>query len=82
MEQAFMAVVPADAEMLVTRLAEQLENLPGPLRLADAVTRDHDDVADEGCLCGSVHTILLSDPSHASMPRRSELVIGANTDSQ
>ena len=76
-----MAVIPADAEMLMTRLAEQLKNLPGPLRLADAVTRDHDDVADEWCLCGSVHTILLN-PSHASMPRRSELIIGTTTDSQ
>jgi len=81
-EQAFMAVIPADAEVLMTRLAEQLENLAGPLRLADTVTRDHDDVADARCLCGSVHTTLLSLPGHASMPCRSGLVIGTTTDSQ
>jgi hypothetical protein len=78
-EHAFMAVIPADTETPVTRLAEQLENLPGPLRLADAVTRDDDDVADAGYLCGSVHTILLDD---TSMPRRAELAIGTTTDSQ
>src|SRR3990172_4075509 len=74
-EQAFMAVIPADAEMLMTRLAEQLENLPAPLGIADAVTRDHDHVANAGRLCSPVHTILLTRPGHASMPRRSGLVI-------
>ena len=45
-----MAVIPADTDTLMTRLAEQLESLFCPLRLADAMR-----------LCGSVHTILLAD---------------------
>jgi hypothetical protein len=77
-----MTVIPANAEMSMIWLPEQLENLPGPLRLADAVTRDHDDVANAGCLCGCVHRILLADPDRTSMPRGSELAIGTTTDLQ
>ena len=55
-----MVVVPADAVALVRQLTQHFENLADSLRFTHVVSRDHDEVARFGCMCGSVHGILLS----------------------
>jgi hypothetical protein len=67
-----VAVVPPDAVTLVGQLAQHLENLADSLRFTHVMTRDHDEVASFGCVCGSVHGILLwsGRDEHAAQARR------------
>lgn len=77
-EHAFATVLPADAVTLVGQLAKHLEDLADSLALTDVVTRDHDEVASFGCMCGChVHLLSWAD---LSMPRRHAATIGATTD--
>jgi hypothetical protein len=54
-----VTVVPADTVTLVWQLAHHLENFDDALRFTEAMARDNDVVAKFGCVCGSVHDILL-----------------------
>ena len=57
-EQTLVTVVPADAITLVWQLAHHLENLADSLRLTHAMARDHNQIANFGCVCSPVHNIL------------------------
>jgi hypothetical protein len=80
-EQALATVVPADTITLVWQLAHHLENLDHALRFTHAMACDHDEVASFGCVCGSVHDILLR-LATSRMQLGYTAAIGATTDSR